>query len=124
MSNFVRNSPHFAADCVQDNGLCIVAQENFLFLVNGKEDAAIDCLQRDCGKVVLIPDTLDQGQAFLYHTSCERITDVVNQIFQGELEEPVSVSRLDAEQTLGELCRRCVTMPYDDCKLRVEGFSF
>jgi hypothetical protein len=124
MSNFVQNSTQFAADCAQDNGLCIITPENFLFLDDGKEDAAIDHLQMECGKIVLIPDAVNKGQTFLYHMSCDRITDVVNQIFQDALEESVSIAQADAEQTLGELCRWRVAMPCDECKLKVEGFSF
>lgn len=124
MSKFVQNPIHFSADCVQDNGLCMITQENFLFLDDGTEHMAIDHLQRKCGKVVLIPDTSNKGQAFLYHTSCERMTDVVNQIFQDYLEPPASVSQADAEMTLGELHRQCVTMSYEDCRVKVEGFSF
>lgn len=124
MSNFVQNSIQFSADCFQNNGLCVITPESFLFLDDAKEDAAIAQLHMECGKVVLIPDALNKGQTFLYHTSCDRITDVVNQIFQDALEELVHISQLDAEQTLGELCRRRVAMQYGECKAKVDGFSF
>jgi hypothetical protein len=124
MSKFIKNSIQFSADCVQDNGLCKVDLDNFLFIDDGKELAAIDRLERECGKVVVIPDSSNKGQAFLYYTSCERMSDAVNQIFQDHLEAPASVSRLDAEMTLGELLRRSVTMSYDDCRAKVKGFSF
>jgi hypothetical protein len=35
---------------------------------------------------VIIPDMSCEGQALLYHTSCQRMTDVVTQIFQNCLE--------------------------------------
>jgi hypothetical protein len=124
MTNFVQNPIQFAADCVPANGLCAVAPENFLFLDDGKEDTAIDYLERKCGKVVLIPDASNKGQALLYHTSCERMADVVQQIFAADLQAPVSVSRLDPEMTLGELHRRGVKMSYADCKTKVQAFSF
>lgn len=124
MTSFVQNPIQFAADCVPNNGLCMVAPENFLFLDDGKEDAAIDYLERKCGKVVLIPDASNKAQALLYHTSCERMTDVVQQIFQDDLQAPASVSRLDPEMTLGELHRRCVKMSYSDCKAKVQAFGF
>lgn len=124
MSKFVQNSIQFSADCVQDNGLCKVALDNFLFLDDGKEPAAIDRLEKECGKVVLIPDSSNKGQSFLYYTSCERMNDAVNQVFRDHLEAPASVSRLDAEMTLGELHRRRITMSYDECRAKVKGFSF
>lgn len=124
MGKFIQNSISFSADCVQDNGLCKVDLDNFLFLDDGKETAAIDRLERECGKVVLIPDSSNKGQAFLYYTSCERMNDAVNQIFHDHLEAPASVSRLDAEMTLGELHRRRITMSYDECRSKVKGFSF
>jgi hypothetical protein len=78
----------------------------------------------ECGKVLLIPDAVNKGQTLLYHTSCDRITDVVKQIFQNALEELVCISQLNAEQTLGELYRRRVAMHLDDCKAKIEAFSF
>jgi hypothetical protein len=98
--------------------------DNFLFLDDGKEHAAIDYLEKECGKVVLIPDSSNKGQSFLYYTSCERMNDAVNQVFRDHLEAPASVSRLDAEMTLGELHRRRITMSYDECRAKVKGFSF
>ena len=124
MSKFVQNPIHFAADCVHDNGLCPVVRENFIFLNDGKEHMAIDHLQRKCGEVVIIPDTSNKEQAWLYHTSCERMTDVANQIFQDHLKSPASVPQPDAEMMVGELHRQSVTMSYDDCRAKVEGFSF
>ena len=124
MSQFVENSTHFAADCVRQDGHCRVVRENILFLDDGKELAAVDQLQRKCGHVVIIPDMSLKGKALLYHTSCERMTDVVNQIFQDCLESPVSLSQFNSEMTVGELHRRGVTISYADCRARVEGFRF
>ena len=36
--------------------------------------------QRKCGNVAIVPDASDNQQSWLYHTSCERMDDVVNQI--------------------------------------------
>ena len=124
VSQFVENSIHFAADCARENGQCRVARENILFLDGGKELAAIDQLQRKCGHVAIIPDMSFDGKAWLYHTSCERMTDVVQQIFQDCLESAVSLPQSNSEMTIGELQRRRVTISYADCKSRVEGFRF
>ena len=124
MSQFVENPTDFAAECLRQNGQCMVARESILFLDDGKEFAAVDQLQWKCGYVVIIPDTSSEGKAFLYHTSCQRMTDVVKQIFQDCLEAPVSVPQRPSEMTIGELHRRCVTISYDDCRARVDGFPF
>ena len=124
MSPFVANPVDFSADCARENGQCVVVREQFLFLDDGKEQAAIAHLQTKCGHVVIIPDASDKGRALLYHTGCGRMTDVVNQIFQDDLEAPASLPQYASEMTVGELHRRCVTIPYDDCKAKVEGFSF
>ena len=124
MSQFVENSIHFAAECVRQNGQCRIVRENILFLDDGKELAAIDQLQRKCGHVVIIPDGAFKGKALLYHTSCERMTDVVNQIFQDCLESPVRLPQFNLEMTVGELHRRRVTISYDDCRAKVSGFRF
>jgi len=124
MSRFATNPIHFSTDCALPNAQCAVVRENFLFLDNGKEHIAIDNLQRKCGNVVIVPDTADNRQSWLYHTSCERMTDVVNQIFQDNLEEPASLSQPASEMMVGELYGRCVTMSYADCKAKVEGFRF
>lgn len=124
MSRFVENSTQFSADCARQNGRCRVVRENILFLDDGKELAAVDQLQRKCGHVVVIPDLSLKGKALLYHTSCERMTDLVNQIFQNCLESPVSLPQSNAEMTIGELHRRAVTISYDECKAKVSGFSF
>lgn len=124
MSQFVENPIHFAADCVRQNGQCMVTRENILFLDNGKEHTAVDHLQRKCGHVVIIPDMSYKGKALLYHTSCARMTDVVNQIFQDCLEAPVSLPQSFSEMTIGELHRRCITISYEDCRARVDDFCF
>ena len=124
MSQFVENSTDFSADCLRQNGRCAVVRENVLFLDDGNELAAVDHLQWKCGYVVIIPDMSYKGKALLYHTSCQRMTDVVEQIFQDCLEAPVSLPQHASEMTLGELHRRCVTISYDDCRVRVEEFDF
>ncbi len=102
----------------------MVVRENFLFLDEGEELAAVDRLQWKCGCVVIIPDMSREGTAMLYHTSCQRMTDVVKQIFQDCLEAPVSFPQRASEMTLGEMHRRCVTISYDDCRAKVDGFDF
>jgi len=125
VSQFVENSVHFAADCAQQKGQCRVVRENILFLDDGKELAAVDRLQRKCGHVVIIPDASPgKGKALLYHTSCERMTDVVRQIFRDCLESAVSLPQSNPEMTIGELHRQRVTISYDDCKARVKEFRF
>jgi len=124
MSQFVENPTDFAADCLQQNGLCRVVRENILFLDEGKEHAAVDHLRWKCGHVAIIPDMSDKGRALLYHTSCQRMTDVVQQIFRDCLEAPVSLPQRTSEMTIGELHRRCVTISFDDCRARVDDFGF
>ncbi len=124
MSQFVQNATDFAVDCLRQNGLCTVVRENILFLDDGKELDAVNHLQCKCGYVVIIPDMSYKGKALLYHTSCQRMTDVVKQIFQDCLEAPVSFPQRASEMTVGEMHRRCVTISYDDCRVRVEGFGF
>ncbi len=124
MSQFVENPTDFSAECMRQNGRCMVVRENILFLDDGKELAVVDQLQLKCGNVVIIPDMSSTGQALLYHTSCQRMTDVVEQIFQDCLEAPVSIPQRPSEMTLGELHRRGVTISYDDCRGRVDGFDF
>lgn len=124
MSKYVPNPTHFAAECVRKNGQCSIVRENILFLDDGKELAAIDYLQRKCGNVVIIPDTSDKKQALLYHTSCERMTDVVKQIFQDRLQAPAHLPQPASEMTIGELQRRGVALSYADCRTKVDGFSF
>ena len=124
MSNFVANPINFSLECVRESGQCTVVRENILFLDNAKEPAAIAHLQETCGYVVIIPDASNEEQAWLYHTSCQRMTDVVSQIFQDSLQAPASLPQHFSEVTVGELYRRCVTIPYDDCKVKVEGFGF
>ncbi len=124
MSQFVENPTDFSADCLRRNGRCPVVRENILFLDDGNELAAVDRLQWKCEEVVIIPDMSYKGKALLYHTSCQRMTDVVKQIFHDCLEAPVSLPQRALETTIGELHRRCVTISYDDCRVRVEGFGF
>ncbi|MFA5914246.1 MAG: hypothetical protein WC830_11885 [Burkholderiales bacterium] len=124
MSQFIENSTQFAADCVRQHGQCQVVRESVLFLDDGNELAAVDQLQRNCGHVVITPDRAVNGKALLYYTSCERMTDVVNQIFQDCLESPVRLPQFNSEMTIGELYRRRVTISYADCRARIEGFCF
>lgn len=124
MSEFIVNPIYFSTDCARQNGRCAIVRENILFLDDGKEHVAIDHLQKKCGNVVIMPDTSDTGQAWLYHTSCKRMTDVVSQIFQDDLKAPASLPQPASEMTVGELHRRCVTISYDDCKAKVKGFNF
>lgn len=124
MSQFVENPTDFSADCLRQDGRCAVVRENFLFLDDGQELAAVDHLQWKCGHVVIVPDVSYKGRALLYHTSCQRMTDVVKQIFPDCLEAPVSLPQGASEMTIGELHRRCVNISYDDCRVRVEGFGF
>jgi hypothetical protein len=124
MGQFVENPLYFAADCVRHDGQCTVERENILFLDDGKELAAVDHLQRKCGSVVIIPEVSQQGQAWLYHTSCERMTDVVGQIFRDCLEAPVGLPQYPSEMSVGELYRRHVTLSYGECRARVERFDF
>ena len=124
MHKFVENPSHFAADCVRQEGKCTIVRENIVFLDEGKEHTAIDYLQKKCGNVVIIPDTSDKRHALLYHTSCERMTDVVKQIFQDFLQAAASVPQPASEMTVGELSRRSVTVSYHECRLRVDAFSY
>jgi hypothetical protein len=124
MNQFVDSPVHFAADCVRQNGRCLVVRDNFLFLEDGKELAAVDYLQKKCGHVVILPDASNEGNALLYHTSCARMTDVVNKIFPDCLEAPMSLPQAASEMTVGELHRHRVTIPFNDCRTRVEGFGF
>lgn len=124
MGRFVTNPTGFSADCARENGQCAVVRDNFFFLDDGEEPAAVAYLQERCGYVVIIPDVANADHALLYHTSCQRMTDVVSQIFRDSLEAPAKLPQHFSEMTVGELHRRRVTIPYDDCKLRVEGFSF
>lgn len=124
MSQFVKNPADFSAACRLDDGECMVVRENILFLDDGEELAAVDHLQRKCGYVVIIPDMAFEGKALLYHTSCQRMTDAVQQIFKDCLEAPVSLAQNASEMSLGELHRRSVKLSYDDCRTRVDGFGF
>ena len=124
MSQFVENSTDFGAECLRHKGRCKVVRENILFLDNGNELAAVDHLQWKCWDVVIVPDMSYQEKVLIYHTSCQRMTDVVKQVFQDCLEVPVSLPQRTSEMTVGELHRRCATISYADCRLRVEGFSF
>lgn len=124
MSRFVENPVDFAADCVRQDGKCAVVRENFLFLDHGNELMAIDQLLRKCGNVVIIPDRPGEPQAVLYHTSCQRMTDAVCQIFQDSLGTPTGLPHASKEMTVGEFFRRKVAIPYDRCKARVESYGF
>ena len=124
MTKFVENPVHFGAECERQNGKCAVVRENILFLDNGEEHVAINFLQKKCGHVVIMPDTSDNGHALLYHTSCERMTDVVNQIFQDQLGTSAHLQQPASEMTVGELHRRSLTISYADCRARVNNFRF
>lgn len=124
MRMYLKNSLDFSADCAHTQGQCVVARENILFLDDGKEHIAIELLQEKCGIVVITPDASNQGQAWLYHTSCDRMTDVVTQIFQDHLQAPTSIHQSDSEMMVGELHRCRIDIAYSDCRARVDGFSF
>ena len=123
MSQFVENPGHFAAECVRQKGRCAVRRENILFLDHGQELAAIGQVQTKCGNVVIIPDTAEKGQALLYHTSCDRMTDVIKQIFRDSLEEPSSLPQAYPEMTVGTLQRRRIKLSYDACRSKVDAFD-
>ena len=124
MSQFVQNPTDFAMDCLRHDGRCTVVRENILFLDEGNELAAVGHLRWKCECVAIIPDMSHKRKALLYHTSCQRMTDVVKQIFHDCLEAPVSLPQRASEMTVGEMHRRGVTISYDDCRARVEGFDF
>lgn len=124
MSRFVENSTDFAAECACKGGRCAIVPENFLFLDDGNELAAVGRLHSKCGHVVIIPDAAEQGHAWLYHTSCQRMSDVVSQIFHEALEAPSSLPQVTPEMTLGALYRRRVTLAYDVCRAKVASFRF
>lgn len=124
MSHFAKNPSDFSATCQCRDGECVVSRDNILFLDGGEELAAVDLLQRECGRVVVIPDLSSEEKSLLYHTSCQRMTDVVLQIFEGCLEEPTRLPQYNSELSLGELHRRAVSIPYGDCRARVDGFDF
>ena len=124
MSDFQKNPTDFSAECARENGQCTVERKNILFLDDGEEAAALSHLQMKCGFVVITPDPSNSDQALLYHTSCQRMTDVVEQIFDATLQAPESLPQKTAEMTMGEVHRRSVDIPYDSCKARVEEFNF
>jgi len=124
MSEFVTNPVEFSAECVNEGVRCAVERGNILFLDDGEESAAIDHLRMKCGYVIVMPDASNANRSLLYHTSCQRMTDVVGQIFEGVLEALTSLPQPSSEMTLGELYCRSVAMPYAECKQRVEQFNF
>ena len=124
MSVFVKNSTDFGADCARTDGECMVVRDNIIVLDEAHEHLAIDRLQRRCGSVVIIPDGADDKRAWLYHTSCKRMADVVERIFDGHLHTASAVAQPDAEMMIGELHRRQVGLPLHDCRSRVDGFDF
>lgn len=123
MNAFVENPTDFAAECARLKGRCPVSRANFLFLDDGDELAAVDALQRKCGCVVITP-AASSDRAFLYHTSCQRITDVLTQVFADALGAPASLPQATPEMTLGELQRRRVAASYAHCRAKVAAFSF
>ena len=71
------------------------------------------------------PNASNESQALLYHTSCQRMADVVSQIFQQDLQAPTRLpQQLSSKMTPGESHRRFVDISYDDCKAKVEEFGF
>ena len=124
MSQFVKNPTDFSVECMCNDGQCTVTRDNILFLDEGKEEAAVNHLQWKCGYVVIIPDVSHKEKVLLFHTSCQRMTDVVKQIFPDCLETPVSLPQPVSEMTLGELHRQVANISYDDCRERVQGFDF
>jgi hypothetical protein len=124
MTKFVRNATDFSADCALKNGQCRIARENFLFLKNGDETAAVRELQMKCGHVVIVGDKSRKGKALLYHTSCQRMTDVVSQLFADALGAPASVQGSAGEMTVGDLYRRSVAVSFDTCRAKVKRFAF
>jgi len=124
MGQFVENPADFSAQCRLQDGRCAVLRDNVLFLEDGNELDAVERLEWKCGYVVIIPDAEREGTALLYHTSCQRMADAVNQIFPGCLEAPVSLRQHLSEMTLGELHRHRVTISYDECRTRVDQFEF
>jgi hypothetical protein len=124
MTRYVDNPIEFSADCAREGGRCAIGRDNFLFLGDGHEIAAVDWLQNKCGHVVVIPDPASGRRACLYHTSCPRMTDVVEQMFSGCLSAPASVPQRSSEMTVGEAHRRGVAMSYADCVARVDRFPF
>jgi hypothetical protein len=124
MNKFVENPTDFAAECARQDGQCTVARENFIFLDDGDEPAAVRSLHMKCGHVVIIPDESRHGQAVLYHTSCQRMTDVVSQIFADVLGAAASLPGASSEMTVGQLYRRAVSSSPGECRSRVDGFAF
>ena len=124
MTKYLENPIHFSADCVQEEGRCTITRENVFFLDDGDEVAAVDRLEMRCGRIVVIPDASNRGRAFLYHTSCDRMTDAVNQMLPGCLGAPVDFPQPASELTVGGLYRRQVNVPYGECRTLVERFDF
>ena len=111
-------------DCAYKKWTVQRHHKNFRFLDYEQEITAIDCLLKKCRHVVITPDQSSQGQALLHHTSCARMADVVNKIFADRLETPASLPHGASEMTVGELHRRSVTLPDDDCRERISRFGF
>lgn len=124
MSSFQKNPTDFSAVCEREGGECTVERENVLFLDDGAESTAVASLQMKCGYVVITPDPSNPDRSLLYHTSCQRMTDVVQQIFQSNLQAPAGLPQQRTEMTLGEVHRRQIGIPYAECKVKVEEFSF
>lgn len=124
MSDFVDSYTDFSVECHRHQGHCSVSRENILFLEQGNQLAAVDQLHSKCGYVVIIPSGSSGDEALLYHTSCRRMTDVIDQIFTDCLQEPERFSQGGSEQSIGEILRHRLTIPYDDCRSRVDQFVF
>lgn len=124
MSEFKKNPTDFSALCACLDGECTVARENILFLDDGKESAAVTQLQLKCGNVVIMPDPANPKRSLLYLTSCQRMADVIEQIFQSDLQAATGLPQQSEEMSLGEVQRRSVGIPYAECKAKVGAFSF
>jgi hypothetical protein len=122
MPRFLENPSDFAAECARQKGRCAVLRENFLFLEDGSELAAVEALQRECERVVIIPDPSSEARAWLYHTSCRRMTDAVGQIFAADLGAPAPLPHAAPETTLGELHRRSLALSCTLCRARLDAF--
>jgi hypothetical protein len=122
MGHFAANPTDFSVACAQRAGHCTIARENFRFL--DQEQAAVSDLQMECGHVVIVPDRSNQGRAFLYHTSCQRMGDLVDQMFGQHLEAPRTLQQHGPEMTLGDLQCQRVDVSVDDCRAIVERFRF
>ena len=124
MHLYLQNSIDFSAECASTNGQCEIGRDNILFLNDGREDVAVHHLQIRCGNVVIVPDSSNNRHSWMFHTSCQRMTDAVTQIFEGDLQPPASVARPISELTVGEVQRQGINLSVDECRAKVDSFSF